>query len=70
MPFKSKAQMRWMYSQKPEMAKEWASVTPSAEALPERKKNGKRKKAKKSKKASPRRRKNVSRRSKRRQKAH
>lgn len=27
MPFQSKAQARWMFSNKPEMAKEWASKT-------------------------------------------
>lgn len=35
MPFKSKAQERWMFSQKPEMAKEWASKT-NQKKLPER----------------------------------
>lgn len=25
MPFQSKAQMKWMYANKPEMAKSWAS---------------------------------------------
>ena len=27
MPFKSKAQMKWMFANKPQMAKEWASET-------------------------------------------
>lgn len=45
MPFKSKAQMRYMWSQHPEMAKEWAEHTPSIQKLPEKKK--KRKKPKK-----------------------
>jgi hypothetical protein len=27
MPFKSKAQQKWMFAQHPEMAKEWASKT-------------------------------------------
>ncbi len=36
MPFKSKAQQRWMFSQKPEMAKEWADHTPDFKKLPER----------------------------------
>ena len=34
MPFKSKDQAKWMFSQKPEMAKEWASKTPNIKALP------------------------------------
>lgn len=34
MPFKSKKQARWMFSQKPEMAKEWASKTPNIKSLP------------------------------------
>lgn len=40
MPFKSKAQMRYMFSQHPEMAKEWAEHTPKNKKLPNRK-NGK-----------------------------
>lgn len=36
MPLKSKAQAKWMFANKPEMAKEWASVTPSIKALPTR----------------------------------
>lgn len=36
MPFKSKAQEKWMHANKPEMAKEWASQTPSKIDLPER----------------------------------
>lgn len=38
MPFKSKAQRRWMYSQKPEMARRWEKHTPKARkaSLPER----------------------------------
>ena len=36
MPFQSKAQSRWMFSQHPKMAKEWASKTPSIKALPEK----------------------------------
>lgn len=27
MPFKSQAQMKWMYANKPKMAKEWAKET-------------------------------------------
>lgn len=34
MPFKSKAQERWMFANKPKMAKEWASETPNIKALP------------------------------------
>lgn len=36
MPFKSKAQARYMFSQKPELAKEFASATPSIKSLPSR----------------------------------
>jgi hypothetical protein len=35
MPFKSKAQERFMFARHPEMAKEWAAKTPSQKALPE-----------------------------------
>ena len=35
MPFKSQAQRRWMYANKPEMAKEWEDETPSGR-LPSR----------------------------------
>ncbi len=34
MPFKSKAQERWMFATHPEMAKRWAKETPSQKALP------------------------------------
>jgi hypothetical protein len=34
MPFKSKRQMRWMFSNKPEMAQKWAKKT-NFESLPE-----------------------------------
>lgn len=44
MPFKSKSQMRYMFAKHPQMAKEWASHTPSIKSLPEKKKK-KRKKA-------------------------
>lgn len=37
MPFKSKAQMRWMFANHPKMAKRWAEETPNEKALPERK---------------------------------
>lgn len=36
MPFRSKAQEGWMFANKPEMAKEWASHTPKGAKLPER----------------------------------
>jgi len=39
MPFKSKAQERWMWATHPEMAKRWAAHTPAGERLPERVKN-------------------------------
>lgn len=38
MPFDSRAQMKWMFANKPEMAKEWAAKTKNIKALPERKK--------------------------------
>ncbi len=34
MPFKSKSQAKWMFANKPKMAKEWASKTKSIKALP------------------------------------
>lgn len=37
MPFKSKAQQRWMFSQHPKMAKRWAKETPDIKSLPEHK---------------------------------
>ena len=36
MPFKSKAQAKFMFSQHPKMAKEWASKTPSIKSLPDK----------------------------------
>jgi len=36
MPFKSKAQAKWMFANKPKMAKEWASETPSIKKLPKK----------------------------------
>ncbi len=36
MPFKSKAQRRWMYANKPEMAKKWEKHTPKSKKLPEK----------------------------------
>jgi hypothetical protein len=35
-PFRSKAQAKWMFSQHPEMAEKWAHHTPSMARLPER----------------------------------
>lgn len=36
MPFKSKAQMRWMFANHPRMARRWADHTPDIENLPEK----------------------------------
>ena len=36
MPFKSKAQRRWMYANNPEMAQEFEKETPNPQALPAR----------------------------------
>ena len=36
MPLKSKAQMRWMFKNHPEMAKKWAGETANPGKLPER----------------------------------
>lgn len=36
MPFKSKAQRKFMYSQKPELAKEFEEHTPKGKKLPEK----------------------------------
>lgn len=36
MPFVSKQQERWMFANKPKMAKEWASKTPDIRSLPQR----------------------------------
>lgn len=35
MPFKSKAQAGFMFANKPQIAKEWASKTPSIKSLPQ-----------------------------------
>jgi hypothetical protein len=43
MPFKSKKQRAFMYSQHPEMAKEWEAHTPKGKKLPLRVKKKKRK---------------------------
>jgi hypothetical protein len=37
MPFKSKAQAKWMFANKPQMAKKWADHTPNIKALPKKK---------------------------------
>jgi len=34
MPFKSEAQRRWMYANKPKMAKKWEKHTPKNKKLP------------------------------------
>ena len=36
MPFRSKAQRRWMFANEPEMAKRWAKHTPDDSDLPEK----------------------------------
>lgn len=36
MPFVSKAQRRYLFANKPEMAKRWAAETPKNKSLPER----------------------------------
>ena len=36
MPFKSKAQKKWMYKNKPKMAKSWAKKTSKGKKLPKR----------------------------------
>ena len=35
MPFKSKAQQKWMFANHPDMAKRWAEHTPDIKELPE-----------------------------------
>lgn len=37
MPFRSKAQMRFMFAKKPKLATEFAKATPNIKALPEKK---------------------------------
>jgi hypothetical protein len=44
MPFKSKAQQKFMFSQKPKLAKEFAEHTPNIKSLPEHVKKKKKKK--------------------------
>jgi hypothetical protein len=41
MPFKSKAQARFMYAKHPEMAERWQEHTPDMKDLPEKVKNAK-----------------------------
>lgn len=41
MPFQSKAQMGWMFANKPGMAKRWAAHTPDMDELPEKKRKRK-----------------------------
>lgn len=43
MPFKSKAQRRWMYKTYPEMAKRWERESPRPSRLPDRVRPKKRK---------------------------
>ena len=43
MPFKSKAQAKFMFAKKPKLAKEFAAATPSIKKLPNRVKKGKKK---------------------------
>ena len=47
MPFKSKSQQRWMYANKPEMAKKWSDHTSDHKSLPEKAKKKKKRKEKK-----------------------
>jgi hypothetical protein len=42
MPFKSKAQMRWMFENHPGMARHWAHETSDVKALPARSKSSRR----------------------------
>jgi len=44
MPFKSKAQQRWMYANKPDMAKKWSDHTSDHKSLPEKAKKKKKEK--------------------------
>ena len=43
MPFKSKQQAKWMFKNKPAMAKKWAKHTKSIKALPKKVKKNKKK---------------------------
>ena len=42
MPFKSQAQRKWMYANKPKMAKKWEKHTPKGKKLPKKVKKKKR----------------------------
>lgn len=42
MPFKSESQKKWMYANKPKMAKEWQKETPKGKKLPNKVKRKKR----------------------------
>lgn len=44
MPFKSQAQRKWMYANKPKMAKKWEKHTPKGKKLPKKVKKKKKKK--------------------------
>jgi hypothetical protein len=35
MPYKSKAQRKWMHANKPDLAAEWDAATPKGKRLPE-----------------------------------
>ncbi|MCX6794808.1 MAG: hypothetical protein NTY31_02385 [Candidatus Falkowbacteria bacterium] len=41
MPFKSQAQRKWMFANKPEMAEKWAKETPKDKKLPKKVKKNK-----------------------------
>lgn len=43
MPFKSQAQRKLMYAKQPELAKEFEEKTPKGKKLPQKVKNGKKK---------------------------
>ena len=43
MPFVSQAQAKWMFANKPKMAKEWESKTPKGKKLPKHVKGNKKK---------------------------
>ena len=45
MPFKSKAQQKWMYANEPDMAERWSDHTPDHKSLPEKVKKKRKKKA-------------------------
>lgn len=36
MPFKSESQRKWMYKNKPDMAKKWQKETPKGKKLPKK----------------------------------